>query len=139
MEFSDAVVTLTLAALAYIDETPRDDEAVAAQESRILRHLNADTTYGLKQSDATKNWTAIWVGLSSVLGQQSNMAYIARDDNRANTYAVVVRGSDFHLFIDALENFDVRDTVGVDQPVNHQPDVATVPTPGAVAPANGGA
>ena len=59
MEFADAVVTLTLASLAYIDETPRDDEAVAAQESRILRHLNADTTYGLKQSDATKNWTAV--------------------------------------------------------------------------------
>lgn len=111
MEFSETVVMLTLAALAYIDETPRDDEAVAAQESRILNDLNADTTYGLKQSEATKNWTAIWVGLSSVLGQQSNMAYIARDENTANTYAVVVRGSDFHLFIDALENFDVRDTV----------------------------
>lgn len=98
VDFSDSAEMLALAELAYIDETPRDDQAVAAQESRILNDLNGDTSYGFKQLDA-KNWSAILVGLSSLLGQGSNM----------------------------------------DRPISYPPDIATVPTPQAVAPASRGA
>ncbi|HYA00164.1 MAG TPA: lipase family protein [Candidatus Binatia bacterium] len=110
MSTADAQLMMTLAALAYIDETPLQGESLAEQESRILADLNGNATYGLPQSPAAAGWTAAWVGLSAD-PQRSNMAYVATSSSARNTYAVAIRGSDFHLFLDALEDFDIRETV----------------------------
>jgi hypothetical protein len=108
---SEIQVMMTLAALAYTDEAAASAaESVADQEERILYDLNTDASYGLTQVATTSDWEAVWVGLSSDT-ERSNLTYIARSSSVANTYAVAVRGSDFGLFMDSIEDFDVSATV----------------------------
>lgn len=104
--FSDQQVMMTLAALAYTDETTTPGETLAQQEQRILGDLNTSTVHGLGQVPTTRAWTAIWVGLSGD-PQRSNMAYIARSTAQPDVVAVCIRGSDVGLFLDALQDFDV--------------------------------
>jgi len=103
-------VMLTLAALAYTDETAKAGESIAQQEQRILNDLNNDPTYGLQQGAATQDWFVVCAGLSAD-PQRPNLALIAKSSTRANTYAIAIRGTDFKLFMDALEDIDVTETV----------------------------
>lgn len=102
----DQQVMMTLAALAYADETPLAGETVADQEARVLGTLNSDPTYGLTQVATTRDWQALWVGISDD-DERSNLAFIAKSRLAPNTYAVAIRGTDFGLFMDKVEDFDV--------------------------------
>lgn len=104
--YSDEQVMMTLAALAFTDETAKPGESLSQQEQRILTDLNTNPAVGLRQVPTTQGWTATWVGLSSD-PQRSNMSYIAQSGERPDAVAVCIRGSDFNLFIDALQDFDV--------------------------------
>jgi hypothetical protein len=109
---NDQQVMMTLAALAYTDQTTMKDpqtganETQAQQSQRILGDLNNNASCGLKQTATTQDWSAIRVGLSA---DRANMAFIAENTALPSTYAVAIRGSDFALFIDALENFRVQE------------------------------
>ena len=105
MTSDDLRVMLTLASLAYTDEVPLPNEGVSGQEQRFMTDLNTHATYGLQAVSTTRDWRVIWVGLSEDR-ERSNLAYIAQSPT-ANTYAIVLRGTDFKLFVDALEDFDV--------------------------------
>jgi hypothetical protein len=101
----DTVAMMTLSAFAAIDEKPLPGESVATQEQRILTDLQAAL--------ASTAWTPLWVGLSSD-PEHANLSYIARSPAiNEQTYAVVIRGTDFDMSTDRQEDFEVAPpTVG---------------------------
>jgi hypothetical protein len=101
----DTAAMMTLSAFAAIDETPLPGESVATQDQRILADLQAAL--------ASAAWTPLWVGISSD-PERANLTYIAQSlASGEQTYAVVIRGTDFDMPTDLHEDFDVAPpTVG---------------------------
>jgi hypothetical protein len=92
---------MALSAFAAIDEARLPGESTFEQGQAIL----ADLGQGLRE--ATGTWSPVWVGLSKFDG--ANMAYLARNA-ATSQYAVVIRGTDFAMPLDVLEDFAVKNT-----------------------------
>ncbi|CAM5577595.1 lipase family protein [Streptomyces avidinii] len=99
-------VTMTLSAIAATAATPRPSgETVAEQSTRIILGINqqlADTSLGTRGT-----WVLSWVGVSP---GNANMAYLARNTDGSNAFAVVIRGT-VGSVTDLLEDLDVGTVV----------------------------
>jgi len=93
---------MTLSAFASIDEKPLPAGVDQRHEQAILTDL------GLALGQAAAGWTPVWAGVSAE--RSANMAYIAKNEEITNQYAVVTRGTDFAMPIDILEDFGVQKT-----------------------------
>jgi hypothetical protein len=103
---SDPKVTMTLAALAATGATPRPSgESLQQQSARILQGIQTQ----LKNPGLATGgiWEPVWLALSP---DNANMAYIARNKNGSNEFAVVMRGTNASL-TDILEDLDVGTVV----------------------------
>ncbi|MFE2092628.1 IPT/TIG domain-containing protein [Streptomyces sp. NPDC059460] len=97
-------VAMTLAAIAATGATPRPSgETLQAQTDRIKLGISRQ----FSNSPLTKNWTPTWLALSP---DNANMAYIAKNNDGSNQFAVVVRGT-IASVTDILEDLDVGTVV----------------------------
>ncbi len=94
---------MTLAAFASIDADPVPGGSRRTHQQAIL----ADLGQALRQAAAT--WSPAWVGLSQ--DDSANMVYIAGNSAVDGQYAVVIRGTDFNMLTDDIEDFDVDNAV----------------------------
>jgi hypothetical protein len=99
-----AQLMMTLSAFASIDEAALPGEWGLVQEQVIL----SDLVPALRESTITASWAPVWVGLSASGG--ANMAYIAQNKSDTSQYAVVIRGTDFAMLVDLLEDLCVQET-----------------------------
>ncbi|MGW0882305.1 IPT/TIG domain-containing protein [Streptomyces sp. NPDC002671] len=99
-------VTMTLAALAATGATPRPSgETLAQQSARIFQGIK--TQLANPQLATGGTWQPVWLALSP---DNANMAYIARNTDGSNEFAVVTRGTTASL-TDILEDLDVGTVV----------------------------
>lgn len=97
---------MTLSAIGATAATPRPSgETLQGQAQRMMRgiwtHLNDPSL------DTGGTWQALWLGLSP---DNANMAYIARNVDGSNQFAVVVRGT-VDGPTDMMEDLDVGSVV----------------------------
>ncbi|MER6947503.1 IPT/TIG domain-containing protein [Nonomuraea sp. NPDC000554] len=99
-------VAMTLAAIAATAATPRPSgETPAQQSNRVFLGINQQLA---DSSLATRGtWILQWVGLSP---DNANMAYLARNTDGSNEFAVVIRGTVANV-TDILEDLDVGTVV----------------------------
>lgn len=99
---ADALVTMTLSALAATAATPRPSgETVAEQTQRALTGVAARLTDGSLATGDT--WLPMWLAMSPDNG---NLVYIAWNTDGSNQFAVVVRGT-VGAPTDMMEDLDV--------------------------------
>jgi hypothetical protein len=99
-------VTMTLAALAAIGATPLPSgESLQQQSARILAGIKVQLACPRLATGGT--WEPVWLALSP---DNANMAYIARNTDGSNEFAVVTRGTTASL-TDILEDLDVGTVV----------------------------
>jgi hypothetical protein len=85
-----AAVQMTLAGIAYVDDAKSLVEIKAAIETELEK-----ATYATQGA-----WTLVW-GPATAGG---NLAYIARNTVNPQQYSIVVRGTDFNLLSDDIED-----------------------------------
>ena len=93
----EAQLLISLAAFAYVDETPLQGETPAQQTARMRKDIDTSLK-GLP----TPGWEVVWgpgIGLD-----RGNMLYVA-GNSTTNQYAVAVRGTDWSFWLDWLEDF----------------------------------
>lgn len=99
-------VTMTLSAIAATAAIPRPSgETLAEQSTRIMLGINqqlADTSLATQGT-----WVLCWLGVSP---GNANMAYLARNADGSNSFAVVFRGT-VGTVTDLLEDLDVGTVV----------------------------
>ncbi|WP_406179467.1 lipase family protein [Streptomyces sp. NBC_01006] len=99
-------VTMTLSAIAATGATPRPSgETLAEQSTRIILGINrqlADTSLATQGT-----WVLCWLGVSP---GNANMAYLAKNTDSSNSFAVVIRGT-VGSETDLLEDLDVGTVV----------------------------
>ncbi|GAA2420329.1 hypothetical protein GCM10010404_93430 [Nonomuraea africana] len=95
-------MAMTLAAIAATAATPRPSgETLAQQTNRVFLGINQQLA---DSSLATRGtWILQWVGLSA---DNANMAYLAKNTDGSNEFAVVIRGTVANV-TDILEDLDV--------------------------------
>ena len=95
-------VAMTLAAIAATAATPRPSgETPAQQGGRIFLGINQQLADSSIATQGT--WILLWVGLSA---DNANMAYLAKNTDGSNEFAVVIRGTVANV-TDILEDLDV--------------------------------
>ncbi|MCX4970699.1 lipase [Streptomyces sp. NBC_00654] len=111
-------VTMTLSAIAATAATPRPSgETPAEQSTRIILGINqqlADTSLATRGT-----WVLSWLGMSP---DNANLAYLARNTDGSNSFAVVIRGTVGNV-TDLMEDLDVGtmvplNLVGMPSPVS---------------------
>lgn len=93
----EAQLLISLAAFAYVDETPLQGESRDQQTARMRKDIDTSLK-GLP----TPGWEVVWgpgIGLD-----RGNMLYVA-GNTTTNQYAVAVRGTDWSFWLDWLEDF----------------------------------
>ncbi|MEU9182689.1 IPT/TIG domain-containing protein [Streptomyces sp. NPDC048550] len=99
-------VTMTLSAIAATGATPRPSgETLAEQSNRIILGINrqlADTSLATQGT-----WVLCWLGVSP---GNANMAYLAKNTDGSNSFAVAIRGTVASV-PDLLEDLDVGTVV----------------------------
>lgn len=115
--FTPTQVTMTLAALAATGATSRPSgESLQDQSARILAGISQQLTDQRLATSGT--WQPVWLALSP---DNANMAYIARNTDGSNEFAVVSRGTTPNL-TDISEDLEVGTVVpftagGAPQPI----------------------
>ncbi|MGW6688053.1 lipase family protein [Streptomyces sp. NPDC054961] len=99
-------VTMTLSAIAATAAAPRPSgETLAEQSTRMILGINqqlADTSLATRGT-----WVLCWLGVSP---GNANMAYLAKNTDGSNSFAVVIRGT-VGTVTDLLEDLDVGTVV----------------------------
>ncbi|MFF1555976.1 IPT/TIG domain-containing protein [Streptomyces sp. NPDC058279] len=109
---------MTLSAIAATAATPRPSgETLAEQSTRIILGINQQLADASLATQGT--WALAWLGLSP---GNANMAYLARNTDGSNSFAVVIRGTVGNV-TDLLEDLDVGtvvpfNLVGMPSPVS---------------------
>ncbi|MCX5009712.1 lipase family protein [Streptomyces sp. NBC_00555] len=99
-------VTMTLSAIAATAATPRPSgETLAEQSARIILGINQQLADISLATEGT--WVLSWLGVSP---GNANMAYLARNTDGSNSFAVVIRGT-VGSVTDLLEDLDVGTVV----------------------------
>ena len=99
-DINESQVMMTLAALAYANETPNRDETISQQQVRIRNMIILQLQ---NPAYATNNeWVLTWgPGLDG-----DNMMYVAKRRG-FDQYAVVIRGTDWGFFKDWIEDLAI--------------------------------
>ncbi|KPI29823.1 lipase class 3 [Actinobacteria bacterium OV450] len=99
-------VTMTLSAIAATAATPRPSgETLAEQSTRMILGITqqlADTSLATQGT-----WVLSWLGVSP---GNANLAYVAKNTDGSNSFAVVIRGTIGNV-TDLLEDLDVGTVV----------------------------
>ena len=96
-DLAEAVLTMTLCANAYLDQSPLPNESAAAHVARMRRDIDAALAGG-----GYADWRVIWgPGLNT---DGANMLYVA-GNRAANQYAVTIRGTEWQFCLDWIEDF----------------------------------
>ncbi|MFJ8017697.1 IPT/TIG domain-containing protein [Streptomyces sp. NPDC096339] len=109
-------VTMTLSAIAATAATPRPSgETLAEQSTRIILGINRQLA---DPSLATRGtWVLSWLGMSP---GNANLAYLARNTDGSNSFAVVIRGTVGNV-TDLMEDLDVGTVVPLNLPGMQSP------------------